>query len=298
LVKTLIFETDQGVVAALIRGDREINVTKLSKHVGCEDVELASDEVVLATTEASKGFAGPVGLSVKIIADHTVEPMVNFVTGANEEDAHYINVNLGRDVSVHQFADLLVAKEGDRCPRCGQSLDFSRGIEVGHIFKLGTKYSTSLRATYLDEHGKEKDLIMGCYGIGVGRTAAAAIEQHHDQDGIIWPMPIAPFQVIVVPVNNNLKPLMETAEGIYGHLSDAGIEVLMDDRDSSPGIKFKDADLIGIPLRITIGEKNLEKGLVEIRRRKNGETILVEKDRVQETIATLIDEEMEISLHV
>ncbi len=298
LVKTLIFETDQGVVAALIRGDREINITKLSKHVGCEDVKLASDDVVLATTGASKGFAGPVGLSVKIIADHTVESMVDFVTGANEEDTHYINVNLGRDVSVTQFADLQMVKEGDSCPRCGQSLNFSRGIEVGHIFKLGTKYSQSLRATYLDEHGKEKDLIMGCYGIGVGRTAAAAIEQHHDADGIIWPMPIAPFQVIVVPVNNNLKPLMETAEGIYRLLSDAGIEVLLDDRDSSPGTKFKDADLIGIPLRITIGKKTLEKGLVEIRRRKNGETILVERDRVQEMITTLIDEEMEISFQV
>jgi prolyl-tRNA synthetase len=296
LVKTLIFETDQGVVAALIRGDHEINATKLGNLLGCDDVKLASDDVVPEVTGASKGFAGPVGISVKILADYSVESMVDFVTGANEQDAHYINVNLGRDIKVDQFADLLMVKEGDRCPRCGKSLNFSRGIEVGHIFKLGTKYSKMLKATFLDEHGHEKEIVMGCYGIGVGRTAAAAIEQYHDNDGIIWPMPIAPFQVIVVPVNNNNKPLMETAQGIYRLLSGNGIEALLDDRDSSPGVKFKDADLIGIPLRITIGEKNLERGLVEIRRRRNGETMVIEREKVSEAVAALIDEEMGNSL--
>jgi prolyl-tRNA synthetase len=161
---------------------------------------------------------------------------------------------------------------------------------------LGTKYSESLKATYLDENDREREIVMGCYGIGVGRTAAAAIEQYHDEDGIIWPIPIAPFQVIVVPVNNKIEPLMETAEGIYRLLSGNGVEVLLDDRDSTPGIKFKDADLIGVPLRLTIGEKNLEKGFIEIRRRKNGETTVVEKDKVVETVSALINEEMEASL--
>jgi prolyl-tRNA synthetase len=295
LVKTLLFETDQGVVAALIRGDHEINESKLEKLLGCGEVKLASDDAVLGATGAPKGFAGPVGLSVKVIADYSVESMVDFVTGANEEDAHYINVNLGRDVKVDQFADLRMIKEGDHCPRCGKSLSFSRGIEVGHIFKLGTKYSKTLKATYLDENGQEREIVMGCYGIGVGRTAAAAIEQYHDEDGIIWPMPIAPFQVIIVPVNNKIAPLMETAEGIYRLLLDNGVEVLLDDRDSSPGVKFKDADLIGVPLRVTIGEKNLNRGLVEIRRRKNGETIVVGKDKATEAILALINEEMEAS---
>ena len=296
LVKTLIFETDQGVIAALIRGDHEINESKLRNFLGCEDVKLASDDIVLGATGAPKGFAGPVGLSVKVIADYSIEPMVDFVTGANEQDAHYINVNLGRDVKVDQFADLQMVREGDLCPRCGKSLSFFRGIEVGHIFKLGIKYSKALKATYLDENGREREIVMGCYGIGVGRTAAAAIEQYHDEDGIIWPMPIAPFQAIVVPVNNKIAALMKTADGIYRLLSSNGVEVLLDDRDSTPGVKFKDADLIGIPLRLTIGEKNLKKGLIEIRRRKNGETTLIEKDKVTETVSALIHEEMEASL--
>ncbi len=298
LVKTLIFETDQGEVAALIRGDHEINESKLRKFLGCGEVKLASDDVVLKLTGAPKGFAGPIGLSIKIVADYSIESMVDFVSGANEEDTHYINVNCGRDVNIDQFADLQVVKEGDLCHRCGKSLSFSRGIEVGHIFKLGTKYSESLQATYLDENDREREIVMGCYGIGVGRTAAAAIEQYHDEDGIIWPIPIAPFQVIVVPVNNKNEPLMETAEGIYRLLAGNGIEVLLDDRDSTPGIKFKDADLIGIPLRLTIGEKNLEKGLIEIRRRKNGETTVVEKDNVVETVSALINEGMEASLQL
>ncbi len=296
LVKTLIFETDQGVVAGLIRGDHEINESKLEKLLGCGEAKLASDDVVYRATGAPKGFAGPIGLSVKVIGDYSVEPMVDFVTGANEDDAHYINVNLGRDVKVDQFADVRMIKEGDRCPRCGKSLSFSRGIEVGHIFKLGTKYSKTLKATYLDENGQEREIVMGCYGIGVGRTAAAAIEQYHDEDGIIWPMPIAPFQVVVVPVNNKIESLMETAEGIYRLLSGNGVDVLLDDRDSTPGVKFKDADLIGIPLRITLGEKNLKRGLVEIRRRKNGETIVIGKDKATETVLALINEEMDASL--
>lgn len=296
LVKTLIFETDHGVVATLIRGDHEINESKLQNFLGCEEVKLASDDIVWELTGAPKGFAGPIGLSVKIIADYSIEPMVDFVTGANEQDAHYINVNLGRDVKVDEFADLQMVKEGDCCPRCGKPLNFSRGIEVGHIFKLGTKYSSALKATYLDENGREREIVMGCYGIGVGRTAAAAIEQYHDKDGIIWPMPIAPFQVIVVPVNNKIPTLMETAEEIYRQLSNSGVEALLDDRDSTPGVKFKDADLIGIPLRLTIGEKNIKKELIEIRRRKNGETMLIEKDRVTETVSALIREEMEASL--
>ncbi|NIS63392.1 MAG: proline--tRNA ligase [Proteobacteria bacterium] len=296
LVKTLLFETDQGVVAALIRGDHEINESKLEKLLACREVKLASDDAVLGATGAPKGFAGPIGLSVKVIADYSVEPMMDFVTGANEEDAHYVNVNLGRDVKVDHFGDLRMIKEGDSCPRCRKPLSFSRGIEVGHIFKLGTKYSKALKATYLDGNGREREIAMGCYGIGVGRTAAAAIEQNHDEDGIIWPMPIAPFQVIIVPVDNKIDLIMETAEAIYRILSDSGVEVLLDDRDSTPGVKFKDADLIGVPLRVTLGEKYLKSGLVEIRHRKNAETISVGKDKATETVLALISEEMQASL--
>ena len=292
LVKTLIFETDKGCVAALVRGDHEISEKKLKAVWGTENIQLASEETVEEITHAPKGFAGPIGLSIPILADLDIQEMVNFVTGANEKDAHLIHVNTGRDFQVSQFVDIRKFTPGDRCPLCGEETRMDKGIEVGHTFKLGTKYSKAMGATFLDDQGREKEIVMGCYGIGVGRTVAAAIEQSYDQNGIIFPMPIAPFQVLILPVNIKMDFLKETAEQLYQTFSENSIEVLYDDREETPGVKFKDADLIGIPLRVTLGEKNLKKGLVEIKKRRTGEIFLVKKEEVLSKIKEMIDQEM------
>jgi prolyl-tRNA synthetase len=218
--------------------------------------------------------------------------MVNFVTGANEKDAHLINVNVNRDFHVDRFADIRMAIEGDRCPRCSELLGFDRGIEVGQVFKLGTKYSEAMKATYLDEKGNEKPILMGCYGIGLARTIAAIIEQHHDDDGVIFPMSVAPFHVSVVPVNDQNRQLVNTAERITDDLEQGGIEVLFDDRAERPGVKFKDADLVGIPLRVTLGEKNFKKDLLEIRNRGTGQTTLVKTDEAVKTLADMVQENL------
>ncbi len=292
LVKTLIFESDKGCVAALVRGDHEISEKKLKAVWGSENTQLASEETVEEITRAPKGFAGPIGLSVAILADLDIREMVNFVTGANEKDAHLIHVNTARDFKVSQFVDIRKFAPGDRCPLCGKETRMDKGIEVGHTFKLGTKYSKAMGATFLDDQGREKEIVMGCYGIGVGRTVAAAIEQSYDQNGIIFPMPIAPFQVLILPVNINIGLLKEAAERLYQTLSENRIEVLYDDREETPGVKFKDADLIGIPLRVTFGEKNLKKGLAEIKKRRTGEILLVKKEEVLSKIKEMIDQEM------
>jgi prolyl-tRNA synthetase len=292
LIKTLIFETDQGCVAALVRGDHEISEKKLKAISAVENLQLAREETVEEITHAPKGFAGPIGLSIPMIADLDIQNMVNFVTGANEKDAHLIHVNLDRDFQVDQFVNIRKFILGDRCPLCGGETRTDKGIEVGHTFKLGTKYSKTMGATYLDDQGKEKEIVMGSYGIGLGRTVAAAIEQYYDQNGIIFPMPIAPFQVLILPVNIKIDLLRETAEQLYQDLSEKGVEVLYDDREETPGVKFKDADLIGIPLRITLGEKNLKKGLVEIKKRKTGEIILVRKEETVSKIREMITQEM------
>ncbi len=294
LVKTLIFESDKGSFAALVRGDHEISEKKLKSLWGSEDIQLASEETVEKITRAPKGFAGPIGLSIPILADLDIQELVNFVTGANEKDTHFINVNIGRDFQTSQFVDIRRFAPGDRCPRCGEETSLDRGIEVGQTFKLGTKYSKAMGATFLDEQGREKEIIMGCYGIGVGRTVAAVIEQSYDQNGIIFPMPVAPFQVLLLPVNIKIDLLRETAEQLYQTLSQNGIEVLYDDREETPGVKFKDADLIGIPLRITLGEKNLKKGLVEIKKRRTGEVLLVNKEEILSKVKELIEQEMNI----
>jgi prolyl-tRNA synthetase len=292
LVKTLIFESDKGCVAALVRGDHEISEKRLKAVWGSENIQLASEETVEEITHAPKGFAGPLGLSVPILADLDIQELVNFVTGANERDAHLIHVNSGRDFQVSQFVDIRKFTPGDRCPLCGEETRMDKGIEVGHTFKLGTKYSKAMGATFLDDQGREKEIVMGCYGIGVGRTVAAAIEQYYDQNGIIFPMPIAPFQVLILPVNIKMDFLKETAEQLYQTFSENSIEVLYDDREETPGVKFKDADLIGIPLRITLGEKNLKKGLVEIIKRRTGEIFLVKKEEVLSKIKEMIHQEM------
>jgi prolyl-tRNA synthetase len=288
LVKTIIFETEKGPVAVLVRGDHEINEAKLRRHLGATQLEMAGDQAVADVTHAPVGFAGPMGLDLKIIADYALEGMRNMVVGANEADAHLVNANPGRDFRVDEFADIRLAQEGDFCPRCPGRLQISRGIEVGHIFKLGTKYSEAFGATYLDLEGKERSLVMGCYGIGVGRTAAAAIEQNHDDDGIIFPLAIAPFHVLILPVNNKDAQVMGAAEDLYRSLSEKGVEVLLDDRDERPGVKFKDADIIGIPLRLTVGEKNLKQGKVEIKARRSGEVTLVNFKEAPERIIAMI----------
>jgi prolyl-tRNA synthetase len=292
LVKTLLFETEKGCIAALVRGDHEINEKKLKAILYTEHLQLAGDETVEEITHAPKGFAGPVGLSIPILADLDIQKMSNFVTGANEKDAHLLHVNMERDFKVSQFVDIRKFALGDRCPLCGEETRTDKGIEVGHTFKLGTKYSKAMGATFLDDQGKEKEIVMGCYGIGVGRTVAAAIEQSHDQNGIIFPIPIAPFQVLILPVNVKIDFLREMAEQLYQNLSAKGIEVLYDDREETPGVKFKDADLLGIPLRLTLGEKNLKKGLVEIKKRKTGEVFLIEKGKVISKIEEMMIQEM------
>ncbi|BCR04022.1 proline--tRNA ligase [Desulfuromonas versatilis] len=276
LVKTLVVQTDTGeTVAVLLRGDRELNDIKLTRLLGCNWVELAPEEIVLKVTGSPSGFAGPVGLKLRILADQEVQSMADFITGANEKDAHFTGVNLGRDFTVERFADLRQAVAGDPCPRCSGKLESWRGIEVGHVFKLGTKYSAAMEATVLDDKGQEQVLFMGCYGIGVGRTVAAAIEQNYDENGIIWPMPIAPFQVLVTMVNPKDQEVREASEKLYAELLELGVEVLLDDRDERPGSKFKDADLVGIPLRVTVGSRGIKEGALELQERRNGERTML-----------------------
>ncbi len=270
VVKTMIFMCDGEPLAVLVRGDEEINEIKLRNYLGCESLELAMDDTIMAVTGSPRGFAGPMGISCRIMADHSLLGMKNFVVGGNREHYHIKNTNTPRDFAINEYADLKVIQEGDRCPRCGCEIRIVRGIEVGHVFKLGIKYSKAMHATFLDADGKEKNMIMGCYGIGIGRTVAACIEQSHDDNGIIWPLSIAPFHVIITPVNVNDEQIIRTAEELYGRLVADGVEVILDDRDERAGVKFKDADLIGIPLRITIGSKSLARGAVEVRFRKSG----------------------------
>jgi prolyl-tRNA synthetase len=290
LIKTLLFETDKGDVAVVLSGKHEVNETKVKNRLGADWVKLASEDRVREITGAPSGYAGPVGLPVRVLADHSVRAIVSGATGANERDAHLVDVVPGRDFQPEGYADLRLVEEGDRCPRCPGSLVFSRGIEVGHVFRLGTKYSDSLTATYLDAGGKERLIVMGCYGIGVGRTAAAAIEQHHDADGIQWPISIAPFEVCVLPVNMKNAVLVEEAERVAGELAARGIEALFDDRDERPGIKFKDADLVGIPIRVTFGEKNYEAGYAEVRDRKTGKTDRVGISEVVDRVFAAVEE--------
>jgi len=278
LIKTLIFQNGDHTIAALIRGDHEINEIKLQNLLGSEAICLADDNTIEKVTRAPRGFAGPVGLDIRIIADNSLKGIKNFVIGGNERDVHLANVNFNRDFQVESFYDIRFAIERDPCPRCAQGqLVMSKGIEVGHIFKLGTKYSKTLGARFLDAQRRENYMVMGCYGIGVGRTVAAAIEQNHDKDGIIFPKSIAPFQVIVVSVNPKDSAIKEVSERIYATLLDAGIDVLIDDRDERPGIKFKDADLIGIPLRITVGKKVAD-GQIDIKLRKTGEVMATKEE--------------------
>jgi len=274
LVKTLLYQAEKEHVAVLIRGDHDVNEVKVARLLRVNEVQLASPETVKELTGAPVGFAGPVGLKVKVLADYAVKGMRNFVVGANQPDTHYVDANWDRDFSVDRFADLRNAQAGDPSPRGDGALVVAKGIEVGQVFLLGTKYSQKMNATILDEQGKERLAIMGCYGIGVGRTAAAAIEQNHDDKGIIWPFPIAPFHVHLLSLGQSAA-VQEATTTLYHELEQAGFDVLWDDRDERAGVKFNDADLIGAPFQIVIGEKGLADKTVEIKTRRTGEKVKV-----------------------
>jgi prolyl-tRNA synthetase len=267
LVKTLIYKAGDEVVAALVRGDRELNEPKLARAAGVKNVEMADAETIERVTGADVGFAGPVGIKgTRIIADREVQGMANFVVGGNKTDAHYVNANIGRDFEVSEYADLRIASKGDPCPRCEGTLSVSRGIELGHIFKLGTRYSDVMNAKFLDDQGQEQPFIMGCYGMGVSRMLAAIPEASNDADGMIWPISVAPFEVEVLLLNPDDETQCAAATRLYEELQQAGVEVLLDERDERPGVKFKDADLMGVPIQVVAGKFAAE-GKVEVRLR-------------------------------
>ncbi len=272
IVKTILLDVDGQPVAALVRGDRELNPVKVKNLMNANSAAFAAPEQVTAWTGAPVGFAGPVGLKVsRIIADSELELREGWVTGANAADAHYINVSLIRDAAITEYADIRMIAEGDPCPACGGRMEFPRGIEVGHVFKLGTKYSSAMRAVYLDENGKEQLIVMGCYGIGVSRILAACIEQNHDENGIMFPPPVAPFHVSLLNLDPRADEASARAQEIHDLLESSGLEVLLDDRDERPGVKFKDADLMGLPMQLIVGGKGLARGIVEAKDRRTGE---------------------------
>lgn len=289
LVKTLIFDTDQGPIAGLVRGDHHLKEAKLKEAAGVEWCNMAEDRTISEVTNAPSGFAGPVGLKIPIYADNAVASMEDFVVGANASDSHLTGANLG-DFKVEKFVDIRRAVAGDRCPRCDGTFEEHRGIEVGQVFYLGTKYSESMGAEYTDEEGNKKPCVMGCYGIGIGRTAAAAIEQNHDERGIVWPLPIAPFHVEVIPLSIK-DDVTEMARKIHDDLEAKGIEVLLDDRDARAGVKFADADLIGIPLRIVVGEKGLAEGKVEFKKRVGGDAVKMSPEDAVKHVASIVSKE-------
>jgi prolyl-tRNA synthetase len=284
LVKTLLYTTEHDPVAILVRGDHDVNEIKVKRLLGVTNLDLAASDKVQELTGAPVGYAGPVGLKgVRVLADQAIKHLRNFVIGANKADTHFVDANAGRDFTVDQFGDLRNAQTGDMSPRGDGPLKTAKGIEVGHVFMLGTKYSEAMSAKFLDAHGQEQSAVMGCYGIGVSRTAAAAIEQNHDAKGIIWPIPIAPFLIHLLPVSQS-QPVMQLAQQLYHSLTEGGIDVLWDDRDERAGVKFNDADLIGAPFHLVLGDKGLTQGVVEIKSRTTGQTTRVPPDAVLSTI--------------
>jgi prolyl-tRNA synthetase len=294
-VKALVCSNGEGAfVMALLRGDHELNEIKLKNALGWDEIRMATDEEILVETGAPVGFLGPIGVKdgLAVVGDLALNGMVDCVIGANQTDMHYTGANPGRDFVCGRTADLRNVVAGDACPRCESgSMEMWRGIEVGHVFKLGTKYSEKLGATYLDADGKENTIFMGCYGIGIGRTVAASIEQNHDENGIIFPIPLAPFHCSVVALNPAKEQgVLAEAEEIYFKLEKLGLEVLFDDRDERPGVKFKDNDLIGIPLRIVVGSKGLAEGKVELKNRRTGEMQLLPIEDAIALVKQTVDE--------
>ena len=283
--KMMFYRAGDRLVAAMVRGDHEIHEVKLARAVGADEVFLASPDEVVAKTGLPLGFMGPVGMKdVTLVADRDLMAMPAIVTGANEKDAHLVNVVPGRDFTPATVASIRSVKAGDRCPSCGGTLSLIRGIEVGHIFRLGTKYSQAMGCVFLDEAGKEREAIMGCYGIGVTRIVAAAIEEAHDEKGIVWPEPIAPWQVLVLPLGAEPE-ITKAAEGLYESLTAAGLETMIDDREETPGVKFADADLMGMPWQVIVGKTFLKEGLVELKRRGSKESDRVPPSEVASRFA-------------
>ncbi|MCK5850685.1 MAG: proline--tRNA ligase, partial [Kiritimatiellae bacterium] len=280
LIKTLIYTADDKPVAVVLPGDREINETKLGHLLDANEFTLADDATVEAVTGAAVGFAGPIGLDVPVFADVSLKGVAGAYTGANKTDYHYSNVNLERDANVEKYEDLCLATSGDGCPVCGAALNECRGIEVGHVFKLGDKYCKSFNATFLDMNGKEQVITMGCYGIGVTRTLQAIIEQSHDENGIIWPMSVAPYVVDIVVINPKHEESMTLALELEKQLEADGIDTIVDDRKDRAGVKFKDADLLGFPIRVVIGQRSLDKGNVELKVRNQEDSELIEVEKI------------------
>ncbi|HHW08039.1 MAG TPA: proline--tRNA ligase [Clostridia bacterium] len=292
-LKTLIYLADGKPVAVVVRGDREVNEIKLKNKLGCLALELAPDTQVKELTGVSAGSLGPVGLKgIPVYLDEEAAGIVNGVAGANEEDYHLKHVNYPRDYAVELVGDFRTVRAGDKCPKCHGELASARGIEVGQIFKLGTKYSKAMEATFLDEQGQKRYMVMGCYGIGITRTMAAAVEQNYDEHGIIWPLSIAPFHVVIVPASNKEERQVEIAGEIYRRLTAHGIEVVLDDRNERAGVKFADADLIGYPLRVTVGKKTVSEGTVDIKMRRDGQEVTVKVDEVTDWIQSFMAEEV------
>ncbi len=296
-IKTLIYKIDnRDFIMVLIRGDLDVNDVKLSNALGGKSVILADNDLIEQKLNIPVGFLGPVdcNISINILADNSIKNIVNGITGANIKDKHYKNININRDFIPNTVTDIRLVKEGDLCPRCNSNLMAFKGVEVGHIFKLGTKYSKAFEVKYLDEHGKDQIPTMGTYGIGVNRIPAAVIEHSHDDNGIIWPISIAPYEVIIVPISWTNKKQKETAVNIYNELLSKKIDVLLDDRDLRPGVKFKDADLIGIPIRINVGDKALAKGCVELKLRDEKTFNLVNITEAVDEIINIISERMSL----
>ncbi|PMC38470.1 proline--tRNA ligase [Bacillus sp. UMB0899] len=288
-IKSVLFKVDEKFVLVLVRGDHEVNDIKVKNIYGASVVELATAEETKEVLHCTPGYVGPINVSdqVEVIADHAIDAIVNGVCGANEEPFHYTGVNIERDVNVSQYADLRFIQEGDASPDGQGTIKFAKGIEVGHVFKLGTRYSDAMGAAFLDENGRTQPMIMGCYGIGVSRTLAAIIEQNNDGNGILWPNSVAPFQLHIIPVNVKNDTQRELGEKLYSSFAQLGYEVMLDDRQERAGVKFADSDLIGIPLRITVGKK-ADEGIVEVKLRKTGESFEVSINELQEKITELL----------
>ncbi|HEX9148215.1 MAG TPA: proline--tRNA ligase [Thermoanaerobaculia bacterium] len=272
MIKCLVYETENGFVVALLRGDLDANEVALKNALGVDNLTLASEEKVERATGAPVGYVGPHHLSgrdLRVVADESIRGAVNAVTGAGRRDWHVRGLSLERDAAASEWFSFSKAREGDPCPRCGKPLTIARGIEVGHIFKLGTKYSTAMRAEFTDEKGETRPIVMGTYGIGVGRTMASAVEQHHDDDGIVWPLALAPFEIAIVSLNPADEAVRKEADSLYEALRSGGMDVFYDDRDERPGVKFKDADLVGFPIRVNVGGRALKEGKVEVVTRRD-----------------------------
>ncbi len=289
MIKCLVYETEKGYVIALLRGDLDVNEVALKNALGVAHLTLASEDKVEKATGAPVGYVGPHKLpsEARIVADESIRDAVNAVTGAGRRDWHVAGFVQRRDMRTPEWSIFAQARVGDPCPRCGKPLDIARGIEVGHIFKLGTKYSTALKCEFTDEKGETKPVVMGTYGIGVGRTMSAAVEQHHDADGIVWPLTLAPFEVVLVSLNPSDEAVRREADALYESLTAAGIEVFYDDRDERPGVKFKDADLIGFPIRVNVGGRALKEGNVEVVARRDRAARAVPKDQAVDAVRKL-----------